>query len=71
MEKEKLKEVIDNLKDENLILFLKKVLDKIRMERQLPLTKAELIQRAMESEEAIREGRVITIEELEREMKNW
>jgi hypothetical protein len=31
----------------------------------------ELIARALESEKAIQEGRVFSIEELEEEMKNW
>lgn len=35
------------------------------------LTKEDLVKRALESEKAIKEKRFVTIDELEREMKNW
>lgn len=35
------------------------------------LTKKDLLKRALESEKAIKEKRFVTIDELEKEMKNW
>lgn len=35
------------------------------------LTQEVLIKRVLESEKAIAEGRILTIEELEEEMKSW
>ncbi len=36
-----------------------------------PITKKDLIDRAIESNKAIAEGRVTSIENLEKEMENW
>lgn len=36
-----------------------------------PITKSELIARAKASNKAIKEGRVISIEDLEKESENW
>lgn len=36
-----------------------------------PITKEELIQRAIESEEAIKNGKVISLEDLKREIETW
>ena len=71
LEKQKLKEMIDTLTDENSLAFLKKIIDKIRMDRHTPFSKQELVQRALESEEAIKENRFSSLEDLEKEMKNW
>ncbi|MDN3688914.1 hypothetical protein [Cyclobacterium jeungdonense] len=36
-----------------------------------PITRSELVARARDSNKAIKEGRVISIEELEKESENW
>jgi len=36
-----------------------------------PITRSELIVRARDSNKAIKEGRVISIEDLEKESENW
>ena len=36
-----------------------------------PITKSELVARARDSNKAIKEGRVISIEDLEKESENW
>ena len=70
-EKQKIKQQIDNLNDESLILTIKKLLG-LTDSRSLPiLTKEQLIARALESEKAIAEKNFISLEDLEKEMQNW
>jgi len=71
LEKERLKEMIDSLTDENALLFLKNMVDKMRLDRHIPFSKQDLIQRALESEEAIKNNRLTSLEDLEHEMKGW
>lgn len=71
LEKQELKQLIDSIQDESLILFLKKMVGRIKETRHIPLTREELITRALEAEKAIDEKRYISIDELENEMKNW
>lgn len=64
-----------NTKDENLISSLEKwrVDQKIKKYRDSlkPMTKEELIARADAAEEDIKNGNLISIEDLEKEMENW
>jgi hypothetical protein len=71
VEKQKLKKLIDSIHDESLILSIKKFLGLIKERQNIPLTKEELIERALESEKAIAKEKFISIEDLEKEMKNW
>jgi hypothetical protein len=71
VEKQKIKQLIDSIQDESIILSIKKFLGLIKEKQHIPLTKEELIERALESEKAIADKKVISIEELEKEMKNW
>jgi len=71
LEKKKLKQLIDSIQDESVIISIKKFLGLIKEKEHIPLTKEELIERAMESEKAIHEKKYMSIEELEKEMKNW
>jgi hypothetical protein len=71
VEKQKIKQLIDSIQDESIILSIKKFLGLIKEKQHIPLTKEELIERALESEKAIAEKKVISIEDLEKEMKNW
>ena len=71
IEKQKIKQQIDNIQDEGIILSIKRFLGLVKEQKHIPLTKEELLERAMESEAAISENKVISIDELEKEMKNW
>lgn len=71
LEKQELKQLIDSIQDESLISFLKKVVGQLRESRHIPMTKEQLIARAMESEKDIKEKKFTSLEELENEMKNW
>ncbi len=71
LEKQKIKQEIDKLNDESILMSIKKLLG-IAAEKNLsPLTKEDLIARALESEKAISEKRFTSLDELEKEMKNW
>ena len=71
MEEQKIKQEIDNLNDEGVLMSIKKLLGLAKEKSPSPLTKEDLIARARESEKAISEKRFISIDELEKEMKNW
>jgi hypothetical protein len=71
VEKQKIKKLIDSIQDESIILSIKKFLGLIKEKQHIPLTKEELIERALESEKAIADKKFISVEELEKEMKNW
>jgi hypothetical protein len=71
LEKQKIKQEIDNLNDEGVLMSIKKLLGLARKKNLSPLTKEDLIARALESEKAISENRFTSIDELEKEMKNW
>jgi hypothetical protein len=71
LEKQRIKDELDNINDETILNAIKKIIG-LANEVSLPkLTQQDLVSRALESEKAIAENRVITIEELEEEMKNW
>jgi ribosomal protein S10 len=71
IERQRIKEQLDNVSDENILNAIKKILG-IQGNKYLPkLTKEDMINRAVESEKAIAEERFSTIEQLEEEMKNW
>ncbi len=71
LEKQKIKQQIDSINDESILLSIKKFLGLVKKNQPVALTKEELIARALESEKAISENKFVSIEELEKEMKNW
>lgn len=71
LEKQQIKQEIDNLTDESILMSIKKLLGLAKERHLSPISKDELIARALESEKDIREGNVISLEDLEKEMKNW
>jgi hypothetical protein len=71
LEKERIKQEIDQVNDESIILTIEKVLGLIKDTRLEPLTKEDIIARASKSEDDIKDNRFITLKELENEMKNW
>lgn len=71
LEKQKIKDELDQINDESILTAIKEILG-IAKNKSLPkLTQQDIINRAIESEKAIAEGRILTIEELEEEMKSW
>ena len=71
LEKQRIKQELDLINDESIILTIKKILGLVKEEKPSPLTKEDIIARAMQSEKAIIDGQYITLEGLEDEMKNW
>jgi hypothetical protein len=71
LEKQKIKQEIDNIDDESILMSIKKLLGMIKGKSLTVLSKEELIVRALESEKAIAEKRTLSIDELEEEMRNW
>jgi len=71
LEKQRIKQEIDELTDESILISIKKVLGLARQKHHSPLSKEEIVARAIESEKAIKENKFISLDELEEEMKNW
>ena len=71
LEKQKIKQELDKINDESIILTIKKLLGLTTQKPVAPLTQEQLISRALESEKAIANKQYISLEELEKEMKNW
>jgi hypothetical protein len=71
LEKKLLKEKIDAINDEGIIEALKKLIGLASQPPFKKLTGEDLINRALESENAIAENRVSSLEDLEKEMKKW
>ena len=71
LEKQKIKQLIDAIQDEAVIGSIKKYIGIISDTKKQTIDKDGLRVRALESEEAINEGRAISIEDLEQEMKLW
>lgn len=71
LEKQLIKAELDNINDETILYAIKKILGMVGVSPFSKLTQQDLIKRALESEKAIAENRILTIEELEEEMKNW
>lgn len=71
LEKQLIKAELDNVNDETVLYAIKKILGMVGVSPFPKLTQQDLINRALESEKAIAENRILTIEELEEEMKNW
>jgi C4-type Zn-finger protein len=71
LEKQKIKQQIDSVTDESIILTIKKLLGLTDPQSLSVLTKEQVIARALESEKAIAEKNFISLEELEKEMQNW
>ncbi len=72
---EKLKRELDGVSDEDLLRTIHELIDFSKKvsgtERLRPMTGEELTRRAKESEQAIRDGRVTSIEDVERESSGW
>ena len=71
IEKQKIHREIDKINDESIILALKKLLGLAAAKSLTPPTSEQLVERALESERAIATLKTISLEELEKEMKNW
>ena len=71
LEKQLIKQELDRINDESIILTLKRVLGLIPSPPLSPLTQDALIARAMESESAIKKGQYITLDDLRQELDNW
>ena len=71
LEKQRIKDEVDNINDETVLNAIKKILG-LAKDSSLPkLSQQDLVNRALESEKAIAEKKFVTIEELKEEMKNW
>lgn len=72
-EKKYIKEEIDNSNDEALIDTLKDIINVSKNFDKLfkPMTKEELIKRALQSEEDIKNGNIISLEDLKKEIQTW
>ncbi len=71
LEKKLLKEKIDAINDEGIIDAIKKLIGFANQPPFKKLTREDLINRALESEKAIAENKVTSLEDLEKEMQNW
>jgi hypothetical protein len=71
LEKQRIKQELDLVNDESIMLTIKRILGLTKDQKLHPLTKEDIVARALESEKAIKQGQFITLEELEDEMKNW
>jgi len=72
-EKKWIKSELDNIDDERIILAVKSLIEHSRLKDELfsQLTVEELKRRALQSEKDIKEGNVISLEDLEKESQNW
>ena len=73
LEKNKIKNEIDKIDDFTLLTTIEDVINfNFAKNYSLePLTKDDIINRALESEEAIRNNNCISYEDLNEEIKNW
>jgi hypothetical protein len=71
LEKKLLKEQIDSINDADVLEAIKKLIGFAFQGSHKRLTKEELVARALESEKAIAENRVTSLEDLEKEISNW
>lgn len=71
LEKKILKEKIDAINDEGIIEAIKKIIGFADHSPFKKLTPEELVNRALESEKAIAENKITSLEDLEKEMQNW
>ena len=71
LEKQKIKQELDKVNDESIILTIKKLLGLTTNRALTPLTQEQLIARALDSEKAIANKQYITLDDLEKEMQNW
>lgn len=71
LEKQLIKDKLDNINDETILYAIKQILGMVNVPSFTKLTQQDLVNRALESEKAIAENRILTIEEMEEEMKNW
>ena len=68
-------EWLTKVQDETTVFKIEDIQKKARIERYesslKPMTKTDLIARAIKAEADIKAGRVFTSEEVEKEMENW
>ena len=72
-EKELIKQEIDGIDDEQIIVTFKKLIDyaRAKQEHLRPLTIEELKERALQSELDIQKGNVVSLEDLMKESAKW
>ncbi len=74
-ERETIKKELEIIEDENLLNAIRELLEfakkKSVREQFVPMSLEEFRRRAEESERAIREGRVASVEDVERESSTW
>jgi hypothetical protein len=72
-EKQWIKDEIDKIEDESLLSALRNILDFARKKENPlgPLTAEDLRRRALESEEDIKNGRVMDLDTLKKESQEW
>ena len=74
-ERETLKKELDSIEDENLLNAIHELLayakKKTVRERLVPMSIEEFRRRAEESEHAVSEGRIESVEDVERESAAW
>lgn len=71
LEKQRIKQELDRVNDESIILTIKKLLGLTNQKSAAPINPEQLIARALESEKAIAGKKFLTLEDLEKEMQNW
>jgi hypothetical protein len=71
LEKKLLKERIDSINDEGIIEAIKRLIGFAAEPNLKKLSPEDLVNRALESEKAIAENKLTSLEDLEKEMHNW
>jgi hypothetical protein len=71
MEKDLLKKQIDDINDGTLLNAIKQFIGFTQNTNSRTLSHKDIVNRALESEKAIAQNRVTTLEDLEKELANW
>ena len=75
LEKQEIKASLDEVNDAHLLKAIKEMLlsHKSKLEERYlqPFTKQQLVKRALQSEEDIKNGRLTGLAKLRKEVKNW
>lgn len=74
LEKEEIKTAIDGVNDEHLLRAIKEMLNYAQStkERLLkPFTQQQIVERALASEQNIKEGKTTSLTKLRKEIKSW
>ena len=74
-EKENIKKELDNIQDKHLIKAIHEMIKYAKSSKEdhvlKPFTKEQIIERALKSEDDIKNGRVTTLSKLRKEIKSW